>query len=515
MTKFNATPTTQPRTTNRAGGPAHTQEAKLALATHLLTSFVQDQFYRSEAEGIQELEARMAAVDDKAFVAKAALYARNRYHMRSVTHLAAAYLADTVKGARWTRPFFRRVVERVDDITEILARYIAVYGRRPLPNALKDGLAAAFREFDAYQLAKYRAEGKALKLVDAVNLLHPKPNPAHTANVSAARFAALPEGVRAKARVLREDVGEGTVTLTAQEALMLGLLVSADTWEARLSQAGQAEDAEGAGAAKAEAWRDLLATGKLGYMALLRNLRNILRQADAETVSRAAAQLADPERVAKSKLLPFRFPTAYDALRAECVDHPQYREVVLALAQAMDHAVANCPVLPGKTLIALDVSGSMVGRPVKIGALFAAVLYKRNDADLLLFDTRATLPQLDVLHPVLSLAGEIERLVTGGGTDFDLVFQCAPRAYDRIVILSDMQAWVHYHTPAEALRAYKARTGADPHVFSWDLTGYGTAQFPAPRIYTLAGWSERALEVMGLLETDRQALVHAIEAITL
>ena len=184
----------------------------------------------------------IAQTDDPRFVAKAALYARTQAGLRSVTHLAAGEIAQAVKGASWTAPFFARVVHRPDDALEILAYQLNVYGR-PVPNSLKKGLGAALARFDEYQLAKYRRDDAAISLVDAVNLVHPP----HT---------------------------------EALRKLVNGTLAPAETWETKLTQAGQAAGDEDALAeAKADAWRELLASRKLGFFALLRNLRNILTQA--------------------------------------------------------------------------------------------------------------------------------------------------------------------------------------------------------------------------------------------
>ncbi len=69
--------------------------------------------------------------------------------------------------------------------------------------------------------------------------------------------------------------------------------------------------------------------------------------------------------------------------------------------------------------------------------------------------------------------------------------------------------------PTEAFAGYRKRTGADPQVFSFDLQGYGTLMFPERNVYALAGFSEKVFEVMALLERDREALVHEIEAVAL
>lgn len=124
-------------TINFAGGEAFQQDAKLELASMLLTSFVTDQYYRSGDDTLTRLRALLAQVDPM-FAAKAAIYARQQFGMRSITHVTAAELTHRVKGEPWTKDFVAESVRRVDDMTEILAYYLATYGK-PIPNSLKKG----------------------------------------------------------------------------------------------------------------------------------------------------------------------------------------------------------------------------------------------------------------------------------------------------------------------------------------------------------------------------------------
>jgi 60 kDa SS-A/Ro ribonucleoprotein len=123
-------------TVNLAGGEAFTESSKLELVSILLTSILQDQYYRAADVTATRLRTLINGIADKKFVAKAAIYARTEAGMRSVTHLTAGELAHAVKGERWTAGFYNRVVHRPDDAIEILAYYLAVY-KRPIPNALK------------------------------------------------------------------------------------------------------------------------------------------------------------------------------------------------------------------------------------------------------------------------------------------------------------------------------------------------------------------------------------------
>ncbi len=473
-----------PDTLNLAGGQAHALSPKLAYATALMTTFTTDTFYASAGAQVDRIAELTRTLEDPLFAAKAAVFTRTRNGLRSVSHIVAGELAQRpdVKGAPWLRSFFRRVVQRPDDVTETLA-YLKGRGNpslRKLSNALKRGFGEALSGFDAYQLAKYLRADRDPNLIDAVNLLHPKSTP-------------------------------------ALQALMTGALKPAETWETRLSKAGQTASADGLSEQekldlKGQAWIDLLSSRKLGYLACLRNLRNIAEQ--APTYFPLALQLlTDPRQVEKSRVLPFQIFTAAEVLKGTKADTGATRK---ALDEALELSLMNVPAFEGKTLIAVDVSGSMNGRPLRIAALLAAVLYKSQaQADVLLFDTSAKALRLHPRDSLTTLASTIEKAATGGGTDFRLIFTALKQAYDRILILSDMQAWVGNHTPAAEAAAYRKKFKADPRIFSFDLTGHGSIQFPEAKVYALAGFTDAVLGVLKELEKDPAALVKAIEAVEL
>ena len=463
------------KTQNLAGGQAFGESQKLELVSILLTSFLEDKYYRSGDATMNRLRELVSQIGDKQFVAKAALYARNDAGMRSISHLVASDLARQVKGAGWTKRFFDRVIRRPDDVLEVLACYMALHGK-PLPNSLKKGLGSALARFDAYQLAKYRRGGAELKLVDAVNLLHPP----HS---------------------------------DALGALVRGTLAPAETWETKLTLAGQSAESEGQMEhKKREVWAGLVRERKIGYFALLRNLRNILEQAP-ETIDEVREMLVDERLIKKSLVMPFRFRIAIDAM-----EQSQLRgrhEMIHALSKAVDTALANVPKFEGRTLVAMDCSGSMIGRPMKIASLFGAVLYKSNDADLMLFSGDARYVTLDKGDSTLTIASRIEDKAEWSGTNFHAIFQRSQGAYDRVVILSDMQAWMGRGTPEREFSKFVKRSGKRPRVYSFDLAGNGTIQFPQHDIYCLAGFSDKTMETMKFLEEDKQALLRQIDAVEL
>jgi len=460
---------------NLAGGEAFTESAKLELASLMLTATLQGEYYRAADVTAARLKQLIAQIADKKFVAKAAIYARTEAGMRSVTHLAAGELAHAVKGQPWTASFYDKVVHRPDDALEILAYYLAVYSK-PIPNALKKGLGAALSRFDEYQLAKYRKSGAEISLVDVVNLVHPK----HT---------------------------------EALKKLVDGTLAPAETWETKLTQAGMAAESEDELAElKRDAWEKLIKTRKLGYFALLRNLRNILKLAP-DVAGDAIAMLIDEKLIRKSLVLPFRFVTALDALQE--ANLPRASDVLAALSDAVDISLQNVPRFEGRTLIALDGSGSMQGRPIKIGSLFTATLAKANDADVLLFSDDAKYVSVNKRDSTLTIAKWLAGNSKAAGTNFHAVFQTANQAYERIIILSDMQGWMGTHAPVKTFEAYKKKYGCDPNIFSFDLQGYGTLQFPERNIYCLAGFSDKTMDTLKFLDSDKSALLKEIEAVEL
>lgn len=128
------------------------------------------------------------------------------------------------------------------------------------------------------------------------------------------------------------------------------------------------------------------------------------------------------------------------------------------------------------------------------------------------FSDAARYEQYNWKNSTLSLVNELK--FVWGGTNFDSIFETAKRAYDRIIILSDMQAWVGGGAPVESFANYCKRTGANPFIYSFDLQGYGSIQFPLDKVFCLAGFSDKIFDIMSLLETDRNAMVNEIKKIS-
>jgi len=455
---------------------------------------LQDQYYEKAGDTLKRFK-EVVAANDPCFVAKAAVFARQEFGLRSISHAAAAEVVHAVKGEPWTKDFINAVVHRPDDMTEIMAYYISTYGK-PIPNSLKKGLGMAFAKFDQYQLAKYRGEGKSLGLVDLANLVHPRPT------------------------------GRNAEALTQ---LVNGTLRSTGTWESKLSAAGKSENkAE----AKVEAWQELLVSGRIGYFALLRNLCNIATDAP-HLIDRACELLTNEAAIHRSLVLPFRFSTAYTQVEGHD------RRLIVALNKAVDLSCTNVPDMPN-SLVVVDYSSSM-GEGYDSnrgkGTLLGAVLAKRSNADFMIFGDNAAYVPYNPVDSTLTLwerfmannqgwqnniystqrkftnksgVGGIE---VGHGTNFNDIFDTAAKPYDRIFVFSDMQGWRGGGAPIHAVENYKKRHKCNPFIYSMDMTGSGTMMFHPGNVAAIPGFSEKIFDLIRVLEQDKNALIKKIEAI--
>lgn len=478
MAKFNTKKTSESiETVNYAGGQAYAKTAEVELVSILLTSFVQDQFYRKSTDTMKRVSELLDKVDPK-FAAKAAIYARNTFGMRSITHVLAVEIAKYLSGKEWSKKFFEDIIRRPDDMTEIVSYYFSKNKGKALPNSLKKGFAKAFDKFDGYQLAKYKGDGNEVSLVDIVNLVHPK---------------AIDKNKK------------------ALDGLINGTLKNTDTWEAKLSNAGKvAENEEDKADLKAGAWKDLVETKKIGYLALIRNLRNIMTQSP-ETIDKACEMLIDEKLIKKSLILPFQYVTAIEEINK--IGGSGARKIVSALEDAIEISCSNVPKMPGKTCVIYDRSGSMRGQPTKIGGLFAAVLAKANNADVILFGETAHYVNFNLKDSIFTINEKFNK-VDLGGTKYSKFFELMNKEknkYDRLIILSDGEAWGQYESSQSYYNEYKKNNNVNPYLYNFDLAAHPTVQFKGNRVIALAGFSEKIFDLMQLAEQDVNVLTNTIK----
>jgi 60 kDa SS-A/Ro ribonucleoprotein len=281
------------------GAPAKRINPEQQLRRSVLACLLwESQFYEDGTSIAERIEQEAQAVSPEC-LAGLAVEARRVHGLRHVPLLLTSLLAKS--GGKLVADTIEQVVDRADETAEFLSIYWR-NGKRPLSAQVKKGLARALRKFDAYQLAKYNRDN-AIKLRDVLFMVHAKPKD--------------------------EDQA------ATWRALSGGTLETPDTWEVALS----------GGADKRETFERLLRENKLGYLALLRNLRN-MAEAGVDTGLMREAVLA---RRGASKVFPFRYVAAARAC-------PQMEP---SLDQALSAAIAEMPVLSGRTAILVDVSGSM------------------------------------------------------------------------------------------------------------------------------------------------------------
>lgn len=458
-------------TANKAGAIAYKQSDEYAFVCLLVTTFLKDKFYETASEQLNRLQ-EYARTLDSMFLLKAAYYARHEHGIRSATHVVAGELVNRLKNAENGYKYLASLMRRPDDLLEIVSYYRSVNGKKGIPAILRKACAYALTKFDQYQIAKYKAGNSHFKMVDLFNLVHPKPNE------------------------YNQDIYHN---------LIHGTLPQADTWEARLSAAGS--DVE----KKKEAWTDLIRSRKIGYFALLRNLRNILEMVP-QLAPEVVATLQNRELIKKSLVLPFRFQTALEQISS--IPGNETHQVMQAVNNAAEISLDNTPSFDGKTLVAIDCSGSMFGYKnfIKTAALFGASLFKKNDADILLFDDKSRYLNIDKRIPLMPLAEsivDVARQNFCGLTNFDTIFSNRP--YDRLIILSDMQSWVTGRPPY--YEDYCKSIGKHPILHTFDLAGYGSMQFKEKDAYVYAGFSDKVLDIMKLVEQDQDALINEIKNI--
>ena len=492
MAKFNRKPSEE--TTNAHDYPAYRMEERERLVSAVLTTlFGEPKFYGATDGDIVVLATKMAARDPD-FLYRLACYARNEGNLRSVSHVLTCVIAREAR--KYTRQAIRRVVVRPDDITEIMSCYRQMYGK-PFPNALKREMAQVIQRFDEYGLAKYNGGNQALRFRDVLRITHPHPKDVATAELF---------------RKVAED-----------------RLETPYTWETELSARGNTR----------EVWDELIASGKVGYMALLRNLRNIVKcGADLSPVLSA---LADPTRVRESRQLPFRFFSAYRTLEQEDLMTPEIHQ---ALETAIGVSVERMETIPGRTLIAVDVSGSMgakiSNRSTVTCADIARVLAALSsrvceDGTVCYFDCddRFSCTGSREGYKIVRY-GKFDSILVasqqgrfgGGGTDMSLPMiyalehdASAPvHPFDRVIYFSDNVCNSSRYglrvTVQKYAEAYRQLYNPDFWVHGVDLQGYGTQQFLGERFNLIAGWSENVLSFINLAERGIGTLVQAIAEYT-
>ncbi|HEY3506214.1 MAG TPA: TROVE domain-containing protein [Actinocatenispora sp.] len=519
MSKFDTAaarpaPTSPVRTDERPtartyeGGAGYARDTTSELFLLAVSNMVgEDTFY--EAAGERDARYRElvheVAVSDVDWLAGFLRWLRTEANMRSAPVVAALEAAKARLDAGLaggSRQLVASVLRRADEPGEALAYWTSRYGRS-VPKPVKRGIADAVRRlYTERNLLKYDTDSHGFRFGDVVDLVHPSPDPdkpwqgalfAHALDRRHGRDNDIPAALgmlraRAELMALPVEARRDLVTTIARGHAEDDRLTRAGmTWEAL---AGWLQ-----GPMDAEAWQAVI--GSMGYMALLRNLRNLDEAGVSDAVAAGVAErLVDPGEVARSRQLPMRFLSAYRAAPSLRWAYP--------LETALGLSLANVPALPGRTLVLVDRSGSMWSplssrsdlTRADAAAIFGTALASRcASADLVQFGTSSAPVRLGAGESVLRV---LERFGGLGGTNTAAAVAEHYRQHDRVVIVTDEQAT--YGNPTE-------RVPATVPVYTWNVAGYRYGHGPSGSAnrHTFGGLSDAAFRMIPLIEAGRNA----------
>lgn len=407
------------------------------LRRSVLSCLLWEQEFYEDGKTIADRIVENAEKVKPSVLAALAIEAREQFHLRHVPLLLLDVLSKTGKGDKLVADTVARVIQRADEMGELLSVYWR-NGRKMVPAQMRNGLTRAFAKFPEHQLSKYDRDG-SVKLRDVLRLVRPKPKDEEQS-------------------ALWKRVKDRTLTVP-------------DTWEVALS----------GGADKKATFERLIREGALGYLALLRNLRNMAQAGvDADLVKAAiVARKGGAHRV-----FPFRYVAAARAA-------PQFEP---ALDQALCEAIAEMPVHLGKTIVLVDVSGSMDERlsaksdmtRMDAAAALAAII----PGDLRVFTFSQVLTEVP---PRRGMAGvdAIVRSQPHGGTYLGAALKVVNTLpHDRLIVITDEQSHDAIPSPA-AKAAYLVNVAS-----AKNGVGYG----PWTHI---DGFSEGVLRFIREIENDR------------
>jgi hypothetical protein len=302
------------------------------------------------------------------------------------------------------------------------------------------------------------------------------------------------------------------------------------TWEVELSALGQQkfENETAKQLAVKAKWEELIYSNKLGYMALMRNLRNILQaEVSDEALDKVCNYISNANAVAKSKQLPFRFLAAYRELKE--LNDGRVSQVLEALEQAVMYSAANIQGFDANTkvVIAADVSGSMqtaISARSKIMnydiALMLAMLLQSRCSNVItgMFGDKwkvINVPRNNILSNVQEFykrEGEVGYSTNGYLVIEDLLQR--KQVVDKVMMFTDCQLWnsnvVNQLTGTSISSLWKQYKQIAPNakLYLFDLSGYGNTPLNVQSndVHLIAGWSDKVFDVLKALEHGRDAL---------
>lgn len=518
------------------GGPGWARDPQSELFLLAVTNLCgQDTFYENAMSRDDRYVRliRQVAVTDPHWMYGFLAWLRNRANLRTAALIGAAEaVAVRSRAGQHTNPLngnmISCVLQRADEPGEFLAYWQAVHATTPygedgrpgtprLPQAVRKGLGDAVRRlYDERSTLRYDTGRHPWRFGDVLNTIHPHPTTPwqddlfhHLLDRRYQRDAAIP----ASLTVLNAHRGLTSLPV-AERRRWLEATAAAGGAAAELRAAGMSWEAMSGwlqGPMDATAWTALIPT--MGYMALLRNLRNFDRAGVADEVAeQVASRFMDPELVQRSRVLPLQYLAAYRNAPSLRWSYP--------LEVALGHSLRQVPWLPGRTLILVDRSGSMndtlSGNSEltrgDAAALFGSVLALRCEAvTLVQYGTSSAEVTVPVGGSALRMIQDFQWL---GGTDtFGALFRHY-QGHDRVVILTDEQAapWEEFTVPAawrgrwrETRGVFTQKFPGTVPVYTWNLAGYTYGHSPSGygEWHTFGGLNDSAFNMIPLIEGRR------------
>jgi len=543
--------------TNEAGGCAYKLEPKHALAQIAATGAFGKTFYSTAETQLQDVLNLIDEVDDNVFLAKLALYAREKAYMKDMP--AALLVALSIRDNELTHRVFNRVVDNGRVLRTVFqmvrsGRIVRkgkdgslIRSRKGLSSSLQRAFQQWFNEASNTKLIN-SAVGNDPSLRDILRMARPTPKDNErralfgwlagrkTERWEPATEADLPAEVNAiKAyRCAKSDVEQASIIRGLRNV----------RWDL-LSDAAKGP----------LVWAEIARI--MGPQALRMNLNTLMRHgvfdqgsdgtAPLSIVDYVAARISDETEIRRSKQFPFQYFAAYMN-----VNNDVPNEIRVALHKAAEIACGNVPKLSGPVVIGLDTSGSMssnvmgnshsVGygagamsrmRCIDVAALFAAALVRANpDSVVIPFDTQAYDCRIDPNDAFLSLA---ERLAKygGGGTDCSQPIVAANKKYAKrkfagAILVSDCESWVSVGRDGatglmtawgDFVNHQRKLAGGkvNPKLVCIDLQPYKTVQaYERADILNIGGFSDAVFDVInGFVSEGDSRFVSQVEAIEL
>ncbi len=499
----------QTNATNRAGAPAYAFGPKHLLALAAMTGTVQPTFYASAEMQLAEILAAIEQVEPM-FLAQAAIYAREKGHMKDVPALLLAALSvkDSV--------LFTRAFPRVVDNGRMLRTFVQIMrsgavGRKSLGSRPKRMVEAWIAEASIDRLLN-AAVGQSPSLADVIKMVHPAPSGPERAALYA-WLIGKPYDVTMIPQRLRDFEAFKRGDTAVVPDVPFQMLTALDL--------------------KPKQWAQIARTG--GWQMLRMNLNTFARQGAFEidgVAAMVAARLVDKDAIAKARVLPYQLMAAHKAAGDQVP--LQVRE---ALQDAMEVALQNVPEIAGRVIVCPDVSGSMQSpvtghrkgattsvRCIDVAALVAAAILRVNrGARVLPFEQAVVDLRLDGRDSVMTNATKLAS-IGGGGTNcsapIELLNKEGAKA-DLVVFISDNESWVdakgsrNTALMAEWTKLKHRNRGAK--LVCIDIQPNATTQAPdSPDILNVGGFSDAVFEVMASFASGASGAkhwVHQIEAI--